>query len=81
MYYYHNILTANVNIKNEARTEGFSSADPDEMDAHSCSADIRSKSGLLRLRNSSTVLVLMRVPTAAYDLDEISVLLQRGSPH
>lgn len=74
MYYNYNLLTANVNIKNEARTEGFSSADPDVMAAHSCSADIRSKSGLLRLRNSSTVLVLIRVPTAAYDLEGVSVL-------
>lgn len=61
------ILTANVNIKKETRTEGFSKAPSEFIASHKAEAETFSNSCLFRSRNSSTVLVLMRVPTAEHD--------------
>lgn len=70
-------LTAKVNIKNDASSEGLSRAWPEVMASHSEAAVSFNKSCLLRLRNSSMVLVLMSCPVAWHDHLDDAFLLQK----
>lgn len=69
-------LTAKVNMRKDASSEGSCSAWPEVMASQRVVAQAFSKSCLLRFRNSSMVFVLMRVPAAWYDHLDDAFLLQ-----